>query len=144
MGCIMRSPPFTIYRTFIKFLVKKIAQGGNPVKKESQQAQGLSPCMVLSKGETGMGSKTSWPSLLLLSYESRCATGGRRQSKTQLQAQAIAAAINEGKHPSDAATDGSWTAASAQASPLSVCSFAIALGGMMSGHNFPAESLIHP
>jgi len=68
----------------------------------------------------------------------------RGQPKTQLQAQAMAAAINEGKHPSDAATDGSWIAASAQASPLSVGSFAIALGGMMSGHNFPAESFIHP
>src|SRR5213083_1092581 len=32
----------------------------------------------------------------------------------------------------------------AQASPLSVCSFALALGGMMSGHHFPAESLLHP
>jgi Transposase DDE domain len=66
----------------------------------------------------------------------------RGQPKTQLQAKAIAAAINEGEHPSDAAADGSWTSTSAQASPLSVCSFAIALAGMMSGHNFPAESFI--
>ena len=68
----------------------------------------------------------------------------RGPSKTQLQAQAIAAAINEGKHPSDAAADGSWTLASAQASSVSFCSFAVTLGGMMSGQNFPAESFIHP
>jgi DDE family transposase len=68
----------------------------------------------------------------------------RGQPKTQLQAKAIAAAINEGKHPSDVAKDSSWTPASTQASFVSVCTLATALGSMMSGQNFPAESFIHP
>ncbi len=67
----------------------------------------------------------------------------RGQPKTQLQAKAIAAAINEGKHPADAATDGSGTPTSAQTSFVSVCTLAIAPGSMMSGQNFPAESFIH-
>ena len=66
----------------------------------------------------------------------------RGPSKTQLQAQAIAAAINEGKHPSDAATDGSGPPTSAQAFFVAFCAVAIALGIMMSGQNFPAESYI--
>ena len=37
--------------------------------------------MMLSKDETGMGSKTSWPALHLLSYASRCATRGTGCSK---------------------------------------------------------------
>jgi transposase len=68
----------------------------------------------------------------------------RGQSKTQLQATAIAAAMNEGERPSDVATHPAGTLASAQASSVSFCTFAIALGGMMSRHNFPAESFIHP
>jgi Transposase DDE domain len=68
----------------------------------------------------------------------------RGQPKTQLQAKAIAAAINEGKHPSDVAKDSSWAPASTQASFVSVCTLATALGSMMSGQNFPAESFIHP
>lgn len=43
----------------------------------------------------------------------------RGQPKTQLQAKAIAAAINEGKHPSAVAKDSSWTPAFARALALS-------------------------
>src|SRR5439155_18278968 len=49
-----------------------------------------------------------------------------------------------GSHPSDAATHTAWALTSAQASSVSFCTFAITLGGMMSGQNFPAESWIHP
>jgi len=49
-----------------------------------------------------------------------------------------------GSHPSDVAKDSSWTSASTQASSVSVCTLATALGSMMSGQNFPAESFIHP
>src|SRR5438046_9872265 len=45
-------------------------------------------------------------------------------------------------HPSDAATHTAWALTSAQASSVSFCTFAITLGGMMSGQNFPAESFI--
>ena len=47
-------------------------------------------------------------------------------------------------HPSDAATHAAWTLAPTHASFVSVCTFATALGDMMSGQNFPAESFIHP
>src|SRR2546423_1753229 len=57
----------------------------------------------------------------------------RGQPKTQLQATAIAGGHQFGSPLSDAATDGSWTLAPAQAPSVSFCSFAIALGGMMSG-----------
>src|SRR5260221_4155050 len=49
-----------------------------------------------------------------------------------------------GPHPSDAATHAAWTLAPTQASFVSFCTFATALGDMMSGQNFPAESFIHP
>ncbi len=47
-----------------------------------------------------------------------------------------------GSHPSNAATDSPWTSASAQASSVSVCPLAIALGGMMTIPISPAESSI--
>jgi hypothetical protein len=68
----------------------------------------------------------------------------RGQSKTPLQAIAIAAAINEGEHSSDAATNTTRTLIPTQASSFSFCTLATTFGGMMSGHNFPAESFIHP
>ena len=40
--------------------------------------------MMLSKDETGMGSKTSWPALHLLSYASRCATRGQGTTKRRI------------------------------------------------------------
>src|SRR6266566_4311523 len=47
-----------------------------------------------------------------------------------------------GSHPSDAATDIAGTLAPTQASFVSFCTGATALGSMMSGQNFPAESFI--
>lgn len=49
-----------------------------------------------------------------------------------------------GAHPTHVATHGSWTLASAQTSSVSFCPLALTLGSMMSAHNVPAESFIHP
>ena len=107
-------------------------------------ARNSSPQPFSSAMLCGQASKARFPKgCAAMACAARAIARYRGQAKTQLQAKAIAAAINEGEHPSDAATHGSWPPASAQASFVAFCTVAITLGSMMSRHNFPAESFIH-